>query len=698
MPLRRWLWRSYVRAAIIPLLVVELSFLAIYWVSNLIVHQENVATIGAVSEQFLADVSHREADGIGQELAGYSAKSDIFARQVLRALNGNFTPSAAERARYAFDPDGSIYTTRDIGTTASFFANVTRPGKPELERMLKLGALDGFMADLKRATPGVLSVYFNSKDSYNRIYPYFDAATQYPRDMDIPSYNFYYQADARHNPERKPVWTDAYVDPAGHGWMISSIAPVWNGNKLEGVVGIDIGLDAIINRLMRMDLPWGAYALLVDRTGRIIAMPPQGEKDLGLKELTSHRYAEAIQQDSFKPEAFNINARKDTRPLAEAMRKGPDGHAVLDFGGPHHASFATVPGPGWRLVVVAPSAAINAPADALRERLKLVSYAMMGGLLLFYAIFFLVLYRQAKRMSGEVARPLDEIAALMGRIGAGQHRQEFHGDEVAELDLLGKQLVGMGHQLGDAHDRIVRQEQVVRQALSRQEQINQQQGRLVQIMSHELRTPLALIDSGAQILDRKADTLTGDELRRRSERMRGAVRRIAELLDKLVHSLTVDATGVTSAEPALQPLSLASLIRTTIAETPSDRLVADLSGDAMALGDPATLRVALDAVIDNALRYTSDGEVILRVMQDGREAVIEVEDQGHSLSAEELAEIGKLFFRGSNAAGSVGAGVSLHLARRRLAETGGRLEIATGETGGLLARIIVPLAGEGEPQ
>ena len=44
LPLQRWLWRSYVRSAIIPLLVIELTFLGIFWACNAYIYRENVAT------------------------------------------------------------------------------------------------------------------------------------------------------------------------------------------------------------------------------------------------------------------------------------------------------------------------------------------------------------------------------------------------------------------------------------------------------------------------------------------------------------------------------------------------------------------------------------------------------------------------------------------------------------------------------
>jgi len=41
----------------------------------------------------------------------------------------------------------------------------------------------------------------------------FDAAKLFDPRMDVRGFNFYYEADARHNPGRGVVWTDAYVDP-----------------------------------------------------------------------------------------------------------------------------------------------------------------------------------------------------------------------------------------------------------------------------------------------------------------------------------------------------------------------------------------------------------------------------------------------------------------------------------------------------
>jgi len=132
-----------------------------------------------------------------------------------------------------------------------------------MERVLRLAQLDPLMKSIQHSDKLVAALYFNTWDSYNRIYPWFDTPAQYPHDMVIPDYNFYYLADAKHNPERKVMWTEVYLDPAGLGWMMSAIAPVYRGDFLEGVVGLDVTVGQLLGEIAELNVPWQGYAMLV---------------------------------------------------------------------------------------------------------------------------------------------------------------------------------------------------------------------------------------------------------------------------------------------------------------------------------------------------------------------------------------------------------------------------------------------------
>lgn len=678
--LRSLLWRSFLKTAILPLLFIELVFLGIFVLSSLVVYRENVVAASASARAQLDGVAAREAENISITLSAVARNTSTFADQTGRALRGNHQPSAAEKSRYGLTSQGQFHSRYDNGTTASYIS-AYRPFNPgQLNAVWKLSSLDSYMIDAEKNDPLVVSVYVNTKGNYNLIYPYFDVLKQYPKNLDVRNYNFYYLADERHNPQRGPVWTNAYADPAGHGWMISSIAPVWIEGQLEAVVGQDVTLETIARRLRGLDLPWNSFAMLVDRDGKIIAMPPAGEKALGLTELTSFSYLDTVKSDTLKPAKFDLSQRPDTRPLTKALRQYRAGRLVLSLGGRALVSFSHIDGPDWSLVIVAPESEIFAQANHIRERQAIIGWIMAAMLVLFYILFFVFLYSRAKRMSERMAEPIARLGHVVQRIGQGQFRQQFERTRISEIDDLGGQLVTTGRRLGEAYDTIVEQERVVAAALQRQRQTNEEQARFLRVMSHEIRTPLAIIDSGAQILDRKADSLAPDSLRDRASRMRRAVERISLLLKKLGQSFEQPASDAATASGGVSLLELATSVAAEI--VPPDRLVIPAGPLMVKVADMAPVAVALRAVLDNAMRFATQGtEIRVSVSHDGGQGLIVVTDFGPGIPPSELPMVGERFFRGSNAATLDGAGLGIYVARNVLESAGGALDLSSSPAG-----------------
>jgi len=78
-------------------------------------------------------------------------------------------------------------------------------------------------------------------------------------------------------------------------------------------------------------------------------------------------------------------------------------------------------------------------------------------------------------------------------------------------------------------------------------------------------------------------------------------------------------------------------------------------------GDPAMLRILIDNLIDNALKYgRSGGTIEVRIRPDESGPVLTVVDDGEGVSAADLARLHDRFFRieGTSASGS-GLGLSI---------------------------------------
>jgi len=442
-------WSTYIRSALVPIVLIELALIAVFLLSNSLIRDENVRIMHRNAREQLQETARLEANVIANQLDSVTQLTRMLASQAQDAFATPYIPTREERERYAFSDEGAWYTVRDLGGAAVFYSSITQIGEAQQRKAWQLVQLDPLLRQIVENSSLVAQAYLNTHDSMNRIYPYFEVLEQYPIDIDIPKYNFYYEADARHNPERKAVWTDVYIDPAGQGWMVSCIAPVYRPatDFLEGVVGVDVRVAEIIQHVLSLNMAWSSYALLIDKRGSVLAMPPQAEFDWGLSEL-QHQYHAAITEDTFKPDTFNVLKRDDTRALADGLGTRSAGIVKLNLNGRTKlASWARVPGAGWHLLVIADEANLYADANDIKQRFDQLGYSILFGLVIFYLVFMVYLYRKSFRLSKAISAPLLGLQQMITAIGKGQFRQPHLHLEVTEVQRVAEGLVSMGEQL-----------------------------------------------------------------------------------------------------------------------------------------------------------------------------------------------------------------------------------------------------------
>lgn len=434
-PLARLLQRSFLKTALIPLLAVEIILVLAFLITHQISTASQMAVQRVTAEENLVRLVQAQAEVLNQELGSVAVTTQIFAQQTLHALVTPVQPRPEERARYGKTIEGGFATLQDNGGAAAFYSNRTAIGSKQLQKVWRTAQLDSLMKDQVETHPLITQLYFNSFDSYNRIYPYRDTVKQYAPDLDIPSYSFYYLADAQHNPDRQTVWVDAYLDPAGQGWIVSCIAPVYRQDFLEGVVGSDITLELLVDQVLSTQVPWHGYALLLAKNGTILALPPSAEQEWELREKTDHRYTDFIQEDTFKPEAFNLFSRPETQGFSNAIQQQFTAVQSLELAGSKKlAAWSHIPGTDWAYLVVVPEAEVFARTQQLGQQLLQLGKAMIVGMIVFYALFLLYLVRSSDRMSHQVAKPLEDIELLINAIASGQYNQPLPAMPIAELD------------------------------------------------------------------------------------------------------------------------------------------------------------------------------------------------------------------------------------------------------------------------
>lgn len=248
------------------------------------------------------------AKALDAELEAVESQVSALAGQVLAAY-----PDLEEKARsvgsgsYRLEKNGVLHRP---GAVAADVPAVFVSGAVEVDdRILAIvkgtESIDTALMEPVKSGGLVVQAYYNDRHSYNRIYPPFDVLAQYPPGMEIPNYNFYYLADQEHNPGRGSTWIQApYVDPAGRGWMVSCLAPVYRNDGLEGVCGLDITVEALVSGL---DLEGGHdLYMVVSGDGTVVAAGEKMTRVLRLPGLKRHRYVDTVRSDTLRTDDHNL--------------------------------------------------------------------------------------------------------------------------------------------------------------------------------------------------------------------------------------------------------------------------------------------------------------------------------------------------------------------------------------------------------
>ena len=229
-------------------------------------------------------------------------------------------------------------------------------------------------------------------------------------------------------------------------------------------------------------------------------------------------------------------------------------------------------------------------------------------------------------------------------------------------------------------------EEALELARDRAEDASRAKTRFLGAMSHELRTPLNAIIGYADLLAEETSSAGGERLHADAHRIRTAGQRLLVLVEEAlnlsdldagrlsVRSVPVDVAGlVAEAAEEARPLLSGRPIGLEVSIGATERVSAD----------PARLRQVLASLLDNAAKFTREGQIrvgALPVERDGRRWVeISVADTGCGLPRGLQAELFTPFSPGDDPGSRpfAGHGVGLAIARRLCTLMGGAIEVAS---------------------
>ena len=205
------------------------------------------------------------------------------------------------------------------------------------------------------------------------------------------------------------------------------------------------------------------------------------------------------------------------------------------------------------------------------------------------------------------------------------------------------------------------------------------QTRFVADASHELATPVAGIRGYTNILR----AWGGDDPEVREEAI-SAIDRESRRMARLCSDLLALVRNERGIEFKSVRFDVNARCREVLAAAATRYITKGLTfvgpeeGQIVMMGDPDRVEDAISILVDNAAKYTPDGgRVILRTRRKRESIVIEVEDTGAGIPAEDLESIFDRFYRSdaSRSKETGGFGLGLPIAKTIVDGAGGTIEV-----------------------
>lgn len=206
--------------------------------------------------------------------------------------------------------------------------------------------------------------------------------------------------------------------------------------------------------------------------------------------------------------------------------------------------------------------------------------------------------------------------------------------------------------------------------ITRQKEVDLAKTEFVTLASHQLRTPIAAVRWNLELLQATQRDLSPEQ-QLYYHKVNKNVERLASLVNDFLHVSKLEL-GTFASSP--KEVVLSSFIQNTLEEFDKSIKLKSLAietsfepEDLAAQFDPRLLRIILDNLVSNAIKYTKQGGTIrIGYRASGKELSLTVTDNGIGIPADELDNMFNRFYRASNAEKqhAEGTGLGLYIVKK----------------------------------
>jgi len=620
---------------LVVVLVFSLSLGFLYWQSRYIIREEAI------------DEASHVLDNTALRVKGYMLEIETATRNILWLVN-----------LHTFDQDSLLkYTHRIVANHPN-----TNGCSITMEPDFYPGDAYGFSAYSVRleeySTPEKDSVVTVREADYN----YYDKV--------------WYKVPRQ---KRTACWVDPFDDynagTLSSPEMIASYCiPLFNKQeKFIGVISTDLSLNRLTETITAEHPYDNSYFMMLGADGHYFVHPDT---------------TKLLKQTIFT--GVDPREHTDVVALGYEMTNGRTGHMEVKLDGKSHiVLYRPLEGTEWSVALVCPS-------NELLRGYNSLNYILLPLLV----IGLLLLAMGCHRIVKHFVEPLGLLARELRQIGHGDYEKVLPLSE--RTDLIGQLQNNFCQMRRSISQHIheaekTKQETELRtteleQATLLARQASEQKTQFMQDMSHQIRTPLNIVYGFAQVLREDGESIPDDEKQQIAETMFVQTNTLDYMVSKLLTASLIEsqqsivlADTVGCNDMAREAFDNASSL---IAHTAEIRLDTHVDDELTVQTNRHHLLIVLTELLTNALHFTKEGCVTMRIEATDNAVNFIIEDTGFGIPSDKADFIFEKFTKIDMF--TEGLGLGLFLCRRVVQLMGGSLTLDPQYTGG--SRFVLKLS------
>jgi len=415
--------------------------------ANQILSQQLAQSVQQQAESNVSSLAANRADAIDavfQALESDITKLGATTESLLASGTGPNFVSAWDPSQFLVQlPDGSW--DNDNGETGAVFLPATTDFNTYIGRQIASARqLDLIAPNYLETNPDLLAVYFGGRFGEMVYYPNLDFAAMVPADFDVTQQPWYADAAPTVNPERKPIWSDPYLDPALHGLIVTGSVPVFDAlDQFRGATAVDIQLVKIVDQVSGIRAGASGFAFLVDSQGRLIALPEAGQDIFGVS-------AERMASGEFLEAPILRDAPLSLIDILTKMTTGQSGIRTVEVAGREYfVAYQLLDTVGYSLGLMVPAEEMLTAAVVAEQQVRdLVRESIAQSLLIVLAVLAISVLASTLIGRGLTA-PLTELTATAQKVTAGDLQATAIVQTKDEIGILATTLNSMTSSLRD---------------------------------------------------------------------------------------------------------------------------------------------------------------------------------------------------------------------------------------------------------